>query len=942
MTDKYFVEYTGIEVKHFRDTLLQHMGNVKKSVTERTRHQRQYDRRVNKRQMQMQESKIDTSKAVDANLVVTKSSGTESEVQDDSSRSGNDTDVDGAYIRLIYDEEPMVEVQLTDECNIFAIGQQHTEQPEIINKGHRFSPNKTSAVYEKTSPRSDLRWKPTGRIFKSVGLRWIPTGKLFDSCTSKVDSEPSHGSNKGDDPIDAINHMMLFLTVVVTFCYLTTTNQLRNSSNPRQQATINNERVTLQLIQGRKTSLAAEAQATQTIITHNATYQANDLDAYDSDCDELNTTKVALMANLSHYGSDALAKVHSHDNVNNMINRVVQAVVQNSTSPTQEDALILSLKDALRKLKGKALADDDVTSHSIAPEMLNVDVEPLNPRLLNNSSAHSDYLKHTQEEVAALREIVEKGKSKNPINAYLDSACNTKKDKIQRPPSSTQKNKVEAHPRTVKSSLKNKNCAIEHKRNASVQRSKLNVNSKLKYATCNGCMFSDIHDLCVLEFINDMNAHVKSKSVKKSSKRKVWKPTGKVVQIVLWYLDSGCSKRMTGDRSQLTNFVNKFLGTIKFGNNHVEKIMGYGDYYIKNVTISRVYYMEGLGHNLFSVGQFCDSDLEVAFRQHTYFIRNLKGVDLLTGSLGNNLYTLSLGDMMTSSPISRQGLVRGLPKLKFEKDHLCSVCAMGKRKKKLHKPKSKVTNKEKLYLLHMDLCGPMRVTSINGRKYILVIIDDYSRFTWVKCLRSKDEAPDFIIKFLKMIQVRNRTLIEAARTMLIHTKALFFLWAEAVATACYTQNHSTVRLRHSKTPYELLRVELLNLSFFYVFGALCYPTNDSENLGKLQPKADIGIFIGYAPTKKAFWIYNRRTWRIIETIHVDFDELTAMASEHSSSGHVLHEMTPVTINHPSPEVITLIAEVVAPKPAASSGSPSTTTVDQDAPSPSNSQTTPDT
>nr|GFA02820.1 integrase, catalytic region, zinc finger, CCHC-type, peptidase aspartic, catalytic [Tanacetum cinerariifolium] len=105
-----------------------------------------------------------------------------------------------------------------------------------------------------------------------------------------------------------------------------------------------------------------------------------------------------------------------------------------------------------------------------------------------------------------------------------------------------------------------------------------------------------------------------------------------VVQIVLWYLDSGCSKHMTGDRSQLVNFVQKFLGTVKFGNDHVAKIMGYGDYQIGNVTISRVYYVEGLGYNLFSVGQFCDSDLEVAFRQHTCFIRNLDGVDLLTES----------------------------------------------------------------------------------------------------------------------------------------------------------------------------------------------------------------------------------------------------------------------------------------------------------------------
>nr|GEW32250.1 retrovirus-related Pol polyprotein from transposon TNT 1-94 [Tanacetum cinerariifolium] len=295
--------------------------------------------------------------------------------------------------------------------------------------------------------------------------------------------------------------------------------------------------------------------------------------------------------------------------------------------------------------------------------------------------------------------------------------------------------------------------------------------------------------------------------------------------------------------------------------------------------------------------------------------------------------------------LARQGLVRGLPKLKFEKDHLCLACAMGKSTKKSHKPKSKDTNQEKLYLLHMDLCGPMRVESVNGKNYILVIIDNYSRFTWVKFLRSKDEALDFIIKFLKMIQVRlkvpvrrirtdngtefvnqtlceyfeevgishetlvarspqqncvvkrrNRTLIEAARTMLIYTQASLFQWEEAVKTTCFTQNRSIICLRHGKTPYELLHNKLPNLSYLHVFGALCYPTNDSENLGKLQPKADIGIFIGYAPTKKAFWIYNRRTRRIVETIHVDFDELTAMDSEQSSSGPALNEMTPATFS----------------------------------------------
>ncbi|GJR54612.1 hypothetical protein Tco_1405133 [Tanacetum coccineum] len=135
MADKYFAEYTGIEVQQFREMLLQYVSNVKKSVAERTRHQRQYDRRVNKRQMQTQENKADLGKALDADLVVTESSGTKSRKQDTSSRSGNDTDANDAYIRPIYDEEPMTEVQLTAKCNIFATRQQHIEQPEIINEG---------------------------------------------------------------------------------------------------------------------------------------------------------------------------------------------------------------------------------------------------------------------------------------------------------------------------------------------------------------------------------------------------------------------------------------------------------------------------------------------------------------------------------------------------------------------------------------------------------------------------------------------------------------------------------------------------------------------------------------------------------------------------------------------------------------------------------------
>ncbi|GJR87177.1 retrovirus-related pol polyprotein from transposon TNT 1-94 [Tanacetum coccineum] len=281
---------------------------------------------------------------------------------------------------------------------------------------------------------------------------------------------------------------------------------------------------------------------------------------------------------------------------------------------------------------------------------------------------------------------------------------------------------------------------------------------------------------------------------------------------------------MTGDRSRLGNFMKKFIGTIRFGNDHFGAIMGYGDYVIGDSVIFRVYYVEGLGHNLFSVRQFCDSDLEVAFRKHSCFVRDTNGVELIKGSCVSNLYTISVEDMMKSSPIcllskasknkswlwhrclnhlnfgtindlARKDLVRGLPRLKFEKDHLCSACQLGKSKKHTHKPKIENTNLEVLNTLHIDLCGPMRVQTINGKKYILVIVDDYSQFVNKDLTEYYERVSIFHQKTIPrtpqqngVVERRNCTLVEAARTMLIFSKAPMFLWAEAVATAFYTQN----------------------------------------------------------------------------------------------------------------------------------------------------------
>ncbi|GJS22368.1 retrovirus-related pol polyprotein from transposon TNT 1-94 [Tanacetum coccineum] len=209
--------------------------------------------------------------------------------------------------------------------------------------------------------------------------------------------------------------------------------------------------------------------------------------------------------------------------------------------------------------------------------------------------------------------------------------------------------------------------------------------------------------------------------------------------------------------------------------------------------IKRVYYVEDLNHNLFSVGQFCDADLEVAFRKSTCFVRDLHGNDLLTGNRGSDLYTISLQEttsttliclMAKASPTqawlwhrrlshlnfdyinlrSKKDIVIGLPKLKYVKDQLCSSCEVSKAKRSSFKSKTVPSTKGRLNLLHMDLCSPMRVASINGKKYILVIVDDYSRYTWTLFLRSKDETLEVLKDFLTMIQRNLQAPVISVRT----------------------------------------------------------------------------------------------------------------------------------------------------------------------------------
>ncbi|GKC35921.1 retrovirus-related pol polyprotein from transposon TNT 1-94 [Tanacetum coccineum] len=364
----------------------------------------------------------------------------------------------------------------------------------------------------------------------------------------------------------------------------------------------------------------------------------------------------------------------------------------------EKDTVIRKLKDMIKSLSGKDSLEnvkkdiDEIETINIKLEhrMFKLNIEPIYHRLKNNRDAHEVYIEKTIEYTGTLHVFVERARTQNPSKPLLESACRT-------------------------FTIVGNKCPLTRIASTKVVSTK-ETSTKLVATPTQG----------ILIYSRRPKA---TRSVGSSSK---------VVQIVLWYLDSGCSKHMTRNRSQLINFVSKFLGTVRFGNDHIAKIMGYEDYQMGNVTIFQVYYVEGLGHNLFSVGQFCDSDLEVAFRKHTCFIRDLDGVDLLKGSRGSNLYTLSMDNLLLSSLIcllskasktkswlchrrlshlnfdyitslAKQGLVRGLLKLKYQKDHLCSTCALGESKKHSHKPKAEDSIQEKLYLLHMDLCRPMRV-----------------------------------------------------------------------------------------------------------------------------------------------------------------------------------------------------------------------------------------
>nr|GEY44996.1 Gag-Pol polyprotein [Tanacetum cinerariifolium] len=434
---------------------------------------------------------------------------------------------------------------------------------------------------------------------------------------------------------------------------------------------------------------------------------------------------------------------------------------------------------------------DHVKPRVLARGKYAIDVEPIVPRLRNNRDAHLDYLRHLKKSVETIHDIVEEAKVVRPLDRSIVSACHY-----------------------TKHSQELLEYAIGTYPQGYQQRAK---------------------QLAYIPLI-------------RKTQVTVTKPSDKS--------DSTTHQHVVIIKSQQTNVpVPPSTGVNSCPN-------ASGSQPKSHVEPNRISPAKGV-NKLPVEDQPRTNKSHLRTSNRVDFSSRLKPSKNKSWLWHRRLNPLNFG---TINDLARKDLVRGLPRLKFEKDHLCSACQLGKSKKHTHKPKAENTNLEVLNTLHMDLCDPMRVQTINGKKYILVIVDDYSRFTWVKFLRSKDETPYVVIKFITQIQVglnktvqyvrtdngtefvnhtmteyyerigifhqktvprtpqqngvvkrQNRTLIEAAKTMLIFSKALMFLLAEAVATACYTQNRSLIHTRHHKTPYELVHNKKHDLTFFRVF-----------------------------------------------------------------------------------------------------------------------------
>ncbi|GJU64754.1 retrovirus-related pol polyprotein from transposon TNT 1-94 [Tanacetum coccineum] len=453
----------------------------------------------------------------------------------------------------------------------------------------------------------------------------------------------------------------------------------------------------------------------------------------------------------------------------------------------ENDTTICKLKDIIKSMREKS-KDDNVNNDLCELETKNVDLENSVAKLLSENERLCKEINHLKQ---VFKDQFDQFKKTLELLVYVQDTCpnaitpNTRKVVVT--PMNNVKKVRFAEPLTSSSNSKQ----VESSNTS-------DSNTPVLSSTGVKCSTSNCGSKPPGNERNDRISQTPSRNKKnkvEAQPRKVNKMNRVVKPVCDVDVKHSLSKMNYENLCLMVFMINVLLilanvFQIVLWNDQIARIMRYGDFPLGNVVISMVYYVEGLGHNLFSIGQICDADLKVAFWKNTCFIRNLEGVDLLSGSQDTNLYTISLDDMLKSSLIcllskasntkswlwhrrlshlnfgtlnklAKDGLARGIPRLKFQKDYLCSACELGKSKKSSHQPKAEDTNQEKLYLLHMDLCGPMHVASING------YLSDSRRLLKIylgQILKTKDEAPAAIIKCIKNIQVCLKATVWNVRT----------------------------------------------------------------------------------------------------------------------------------------------------------------------------------
>ncbi|GJS01069.1 retrovirus-related pol polyprotein from transposon TNT 1-94 [Tanacetum coccineum] len=456
---------------------------------------------------------------------------------------------------------------------------------------------------------------------------------------------------------------------------------------------------------------------------------------------------------------------------------------------------------------------------------------------------------------------------------------------------------------------------------------------------CKYCGFNNHHsDEC--EFYPGCDlcssiAHETSDCDKRNAQRK---PKDYLKRYV-WYLDSGCSRHMTMVKQYLHRYSKESGPKVVFGDNSSGDIEGYGSVNCNGITFTRVAYVNGLKHKLISISQLCDANFKVLFTktQGTIFNQNQKVVliaprrrdfyiiDMTSYNEESNARFFSRASPSVNwlwhkilshlnfkniNKLAKQNLVAGLPSLTFSKDKTCSACEKGKHHRASFKTKRSFSINKCLRLLYMDLFGLVKPQTISHNKYTLVIVDEYSRYTWVFCLKKKSDVADCIISFIKRMENLNDVNVKelrsdngtefknyklgefcdekAARTMLNSANLPKQFWGEAVNTACYTQNRSIIVKRYRKIAYDVFRGRYPDISYFYVFGCPVHIRNHKDHLGKFDEKADDGFFLGYSPVAKALRVFNVRRQEMEETYHVTFSEDDEAISQISTEGDAIN------------------------------------------------------